>query len=64
MDKLLEEAMTVLKGPNSFYDFFKDINIKRDFIGSMFPEKFTFDESQHRTAQINEAFGAIYLYNR
>ncbi|MEJ7693164.1 recombinase family protein [Daejeonella sp.] len=63
MDKLLEEAMTVLKGLDSFYEFFKDINVKRDFIGSMFPEKFTFDGSQHRTANINEALEAIYLYN-
>ena len=63
MDKLLEEAITVLKGLDSFYDFFKDINIKRDFIGSMFPEKFTFDGSQHRTARINEALETIYLYN-
>ncbi|HCN84433.1 MAG TPA: hypothetical protein DIT07_12550 [Sphingobacteriaceae bacterium] len=63
MDKLLDEAMTVLKGLDSFYDFFKDINKKRDFIGSMFPEKFTFDGLQHRTAHINEALDAMYLCN-
>ena len=36
---------------------------KRELIGSMYPEKFTYEELQHRTAQISELYKCIYLIN-
>lgn len=36
---------------------------KRTLIGSMYPEKFTFEELQHRTAKTSELFSHIYLIN-
>ena len=38
-------------------------NSKRELIGSIFPQKFTFEELQHRTAQIGELYSFIYLIN-
>jgi site-specific DNA recombinase len=37
---------------------------KRELIGSMYPKKFTFEELQHRTAQIDDFYSYIYLINR
>jgi hypothetical protein len=36
---------------------------KRKIIGSMFPEKLTFDGFQHRTARVNEAVSFMLLIN-
>jgi site-specific DNA recombinase len=36
---------------------------KREVIGSMFPEKLTFDGEIHRTTRINEAAQFIYIIN-
>jgi len=36
---------------------------KRELIGSMYPEKFTFEELQHRTAKMGELYSFIYLIN-
>ncbi|MEB0262831.1 MULTISPECIES: recombinase family protein [unclassified Mucilaginibacter] len=36
---------------------------KRELIGSMYPQKFTFEELQHRTAQTSELHSRIYLIN-
>ena len=63
MDKLLEEAMSILNRLDNFYAFFDDLSVKRDFIGSMFPQKWTFDGTEHRTTYVNEALRSIYLYN-
>jgi site-specific DNA recombinase len=37
---------------------------KRELIGSMYPQKFTFQELQHRTAQTSALYSYIYLINR
>jgi len=39
------------------------INDKRRLIGSMFKEKFSFQDVQHRTAEMKETFIRIYLTN-
>lgn len=36
---------------------------KRELIGSMYPQKFTFEELQHRTALTGELYSCIYLIN-
>lgn len=36
---------------------------KRELIGSMYPQKFTFEELQHRTALTSELYSSIYLIN-
>jgi len=37
------------------------IKEKRDIIGSIYPEKLTFDGFQHRTTRINAAASLIYF---
>ena len=37
---------------------------KRELIGSMYPEKFTFEELEARTAKASEFYNYIYLINR
>ncbi|WP_184551004.1 recombinase family protein [Mucilaginibacter sp. FT3.2] len=41
-----------------------DSEDKRRLIGSMFPEKITFENLKHRTAKVNESFRCIYVINR
>jgi site-specific DNA recombinase len=36
---------------------------KRELIGSMYPQKFTFEELQHRTALMSELYSCICLIN-
>ncbi len=36
---------------------------KRELIGSMYPEKFTFEDLQHRTAKSGDLYSFIYLIN-
>ena len=36
---------------------------KRELIGSMYPQKFTFEELQHRTALSSELYSCIYFIN-
>jgi len=40
-----------------------DSSEKRQLIGSMYPNKFTYEELQHRTAQTSELYSCIYLIN-
>jgi len=39
-------------------------SVKRELIGSMHPQIFTFEELQHRTAHIAELYSFIYLINK
>jgi site-specific DNA recombinase len=41
-----------------------DISIQRKIIGSIYPEKFTFEDLQHRTAKVSDSFALIYLINK
>jgi site-specific DNA recombinase len=36
---------------------------KRELIGSMYPQKFTFEDLQHRTAKPGDLYSFIYLIN-
>ena len=36
---------------------------KRELIGSMYPQKFTFEYLQHRTAKSSDLYSFIYLIN-
>ncbi|WP_246104195.1 recombinase family protein [Mucilaginibacter corticis] len=36
---------------------------KRELIGSMYPQKFTFEDIQHRTGFVNDLYSFIYLIN-
>ena len=40
-----------------------DIIVKREIIGSIFTEKWSFDGTQHRNKKINEAAHLIYQTN-
>lgn len=40
-----------------------DIGVKREIIGSIFTEKWSFDGAQHRTKKINQATLLIYQMN-
>ncbi len=37
---------------------------KRELIGSIFSEKFTFEDLEHRTASISDSFNVIYLISK
>ena len=37
---------------------------KRELIGSIFSEKFTFEDLEHRTASISDSYNVIYLINK
>ena len=41
-----------------------DIKRKREIIGSMYPEKLTFDGFTYRTARVNEAARLIYILDK
>jgi site-specific DNA recombinase len=38
--------------------------LKRDIVGSIFPENLCFDGGQHRTARVNDLWLAISLINK
>jgi hypothetical protein len=40
-----------------------DTYVQREVIGSMYPEKFTFENLQHRTAKIDFLFQLVYQIN-
>jgi len=40
-----------------------DVSVQRKIIGSMYPEKFTFENLKHRTAKVSFLFALIYQIN-
>ncbi len=60
IDKLLYTAIDNLSKLDVLYEK-GGIAEKRDIIGSMYPEKMTFDGIALRTARVNEA--ALYMFN-
>ncbi|MEN0055991.1 MAG: recombinase family protein [Mucilaginibacter sp.] len=62
IDKLVYKAVENLKKLDLLY-LNADIGKQRDIIGSIFPEKWSFDGIEHRTGKINEAVRLIYLIN-
>ncbi|RWY57526.1 hypothetical protein [Mucilaginibacter gilvus] len=62
IEPILRRAITKLTQLNTIYSK-SNTSAKRELIGSMYPQKFTFEELQHRTAlQVN--YSCIYLINR
>ena len=59
IDSVLNKAIKNLTNLASMYQN-GNIALKREIIGSMYPEKLTFDGTQHRTARLNEAIQLIY----
>ena len=41
-----------------------DSSEKRALIGSMYPQNFTFEDLQHRTAYVSDLYSSIYLINK
>lgn len=59
IDKLLYTAVNNLSTLGTLYET-GSITEKRDIIGSMYPEKMTFDGNSLRTARFNQAALCIY----
>jgi len=63
IEPMLRKAITRFTQLNSIY--LKSASYqKRELVGSMYPQKFTFEELQHRTALTSELYSCIYLINR
>ncbi len=54
IEKELDKVIKILTNLDYFYET-GDMKLRREIIGSMYPEKFTFENLQHRTARVNEA---------
>ncbi len=59
---LLDKAVEKLTMLNVIYCK-SDTDVQREIIGSMYPEKFTFESLQHRTAEVDFLFSLIYQFN-
>ena len=59
IDSILNKATKTLTNLASLYEN-GNISLKREIIGSMYPEKLTFNGTQYRTTRINEAILLIY----
>ena len=63
IEKQLKTAVDVLLNLDLLYKNGK-ISLKREIIGSIFPEKLSFDGTQHRTTRVNEVASLIYLISK
>lgn len=63
VEKTLDKALEVLTAIDVIYCK-SETDIQRRIIGSMYPEKFTFEDLQHRTTKVSESFQVIYLINK
>ena len=59
---LLNKAIGNLTQLDALYSK-SDTYKKRELIGSMYPQKFTYENLQHRTAQTSDLYTCIYLIN-
>ena len=59
---IIDKAITTFCNLNVIYSKASNEE-KRRLIGSIFPEKFTFENLKHRTAKVSDAFRCIYLSN-
>jgi site-specific DNA recombinase len=62
IEPIVNQAITRLTQLDAIYCK-SDTSNKRELIGSMYPEKFTFEELQHRTARTSDLYSCIYLIN-
>jgi site-specific DNA recombinase len=60
---LIDSVLRLMLRPKEYYNFI-DSEGKRDLISSMFPEKITFDGTEHRTQRVNEIVALIYQTNK
>lgn len=60
--KLLDRAMEVLSNLDIVY-LQGDVTVKRQVIGSIFPEKLVLEKNNCRTAKVNEVAGLIFQIN-
>ena len=63
VEKTLDSAMAKLTSIDALYCI-SDHYGKRKLIGSIYPEKFTFEDLKVRTAKTGEIFSFIYLKTR
>jgi transcription elongation factor Elf1 len=63
IEPLLNKAISTL---SSLYTLYQnaDNKSKREIIGSMYPEKLTFDGMHYRTGRVNEAVALIYMLDK
>ena len=59
IEPLLDKAVATLSCFDTLYEKANN-KIKREIIGSIFPEKLVFDGMHYRTARLNEAVSLIY----
>jgi DNA invertase Pin-like site-specific DNA recombinase len=62
VEKLLEKAVKVLSALDTVYSN-GDLAVKRQLIGSIFPEQFVLEKNNCRNARVNEVAGLIFLSN-
>lgn len=62
IEGLVYKAVETLKKLDLLY-IEADIKGKREIIGSTFPEKWIFQDGEHRTGKVNEAALLIYQIN-
>ncbi|WP_208394750.1 hypothetical protein [Mucilaginibacter gilvus] len=63
IEPMLKKAITKLTQLDAIHSK-STTSEKRKLIGWMYPQKFTFEELQHRTAFTSELYSCIYLINR
>ncbi len=63
IEPLLNKAIATLTSLDKLYENANNEN-KREIIGSIYPEKLTFDGFRYRTARINEAVRLIYSMDK
>ncbi len=63
IDKLLESGLKNLMRLDDYYEV-SEIEKKREIIGSIFPEKLTYDGNVLRTTRVNHVVSLIYQVNR
>ena len=63
VENLLEDVVRIFPELDSLYRN-APIEKRRELIGSIYPEKLTFDGQEHRTARLNEAVELMFLINR
>lgn len=62
MEKMIEKVVASLLELDTTYEK-ADTKMKREIIGSFFPEKLIFSEGGYRTARVNEIASLIYQIN-
>lgn len=62
LNSCIDKALTTLSKLHTLYNG-SDTAVKRNIIGSIYPEKLCFDGLHYRTAKMNEAARLMFLIN-